>query len=87
MIFYRIYQIVIMLPLMLVATFITAIIVIIGSMTGAGRWAGYYPPSVWSRVMCALTFVRVKVRGKENIDPKTSYVFVANHQGAYDIFT
>ncbi|MDE5745014.1 MAG: 1-acyl-sn-glycerol-3-phosphate acyltransferase, partial [Paramuribaculum sp.] len=63
MIFYRIYQIVIMLPLMLVATAITAVIVIIGSMTGAGRWAGFYPPSVWSRIMCALTLVRVKVRG------------------------
>ncbi|MDE6651300.1 MAG: 1-acyl-sn-glycerol-3-phosphate acyltransferase [Paramuribaculum sp.] len=87
MIFYRIYQIVIMLPLMLVATVITAVTVIIGSMVGAGRWAGYCPPSVWSRIMCALTFVRVKVRGKENINPKTSYVFVANHQGAYDIFT
>ena len=26
------------------------------------------------------------MRGRENIDPSTSYVFVANHQGAYDIF-
>lgn len=87
MIFYRIYQFVIMLPLMLVATTLTALIVIIGSMLGAGRWAGYYPPAVWSRVMCWLTLVRVTVRGKENINPGTSYVFVANHQGAYDIFT
>ena len=30
--------------------------------------------------------MRVKVKGRENIDKKTSYVFVANHQGAYDIF-
>ena len=28
----------------------------------------------------------VTVSGRENIDPETSYVFVANHQGAYDIF-
>jgi len=27
------------------------------------------------------------VTGRENIDPRTSYVFVANHQGAYDIFS
>lgn len=87
MIFYRIYQICIMLPLMLVATTLTALITIVGSMLGAGKWAGYYPPAVWSRVMCWLTFVRVTVRGRENIDPATSYVFVANHQGAYDIFT
>lgn len=87
MFFYRIYQFVIMLPLMLVATVITAVLVILGSVCGAGRWFGYYPPSLWSRIMCALTLVRVKVRGRENIDPETSYVFVANHQGAYDIFT
>lgn len=28
----------------------------------------------------------VKVKGRENIDRKQSYVFVANHQGAFDIF-
>lgn len=27
------------------------------------------------------------MKGRENIDPSTSYVFVANHQGAYDIFS
>lgn len=30
--------------------------------------------------------MRVTVSGRGNIDPHTSYVFVANHQGAYDIF-
>jgi len=29
----------------------------------------------------------VEVRGREKVKDKTSYVFVANHQGAYDIFT
>jgi 1-acyl-sn-glycerol-3-phosphate acyltransferase len=28
----------------------------------------------------------VHIEGHENIDHKTSYVFVANHQGAFDIF-
>ncbi len=31
-------------------------------------------------------FVKVEVTGRENIDKHTSYVFIANHQGAYDIF-
>lgn len=31
--------------------------------------------------------VKVVVKGRENIDPKTSYVFVANHQGAFDIWS
>jgi 1-acyl-sn-glycerol-3-phosphate acyltransferase len=31
--------------------------------------------------------VGVTVHGRENINNNTSYVFVANHQGAYDIFS
>lgn len=84
---YRIYQIIIMLPLMLVATVLTALIAIVGSAIGLGRWSGYCPEVVWSRLMCWLAFVRVSVEGRENIDPQTSYVFVSNHQSAYDIFT
>jgi 1-acyl-sn-glycerol-3-phosphate acyltransferase len=29
--------------------------------------------------------MRIKVEGNENIDPKASYIFVANHQSIYDI--
>lgn len=83
---YRIYQCVIMVPLIVVATIITALVTIIASLLGGGRWWGYYPEILWSRLFCWLAFVRVKVSGRENIDPSTSYVFVCNHQGAYDIF-
>ena len=87
MIFYRIYQIFIMAPVMLVATILTALITIFGSLIGLGRWFGYWPAVIWSRVMCWIAWVRVSVTGRENIDRRTSYVFVANHQSAYDIFT
>ncbi len=87
MIFYRIYQIFIAIPLLLVITIVAALFTIIGSMLGMSRFMGYWPGHVWARIFCILTFVRVKVSGRENIDPKTSYVFVANHQGAYDIFS
>lgn len=84
---YRVYQILIMCPLIVVATIVTAVITVIGSALGFGRWWGYYPEIIWSRLFCWLAFVKVSVTGRENIDPKVSYVFVANHQGAYDIFT
>lgn len=87
MILYRIYQVCIMLPVLLVATFLTALFTIVGSMLGMSRAWGYYPAKWWSRLFCLMTFVSVKVEGRENINPKTSYVFVANHQGAYDIFS
>ncbi len=87
MILYRIYQILIMAPVLLVATIVTSIITIACSALGMGRWAGYYPPRLWARLFCFMTGVKVTVRGRENISAGTSYVFVANHEGAYDIFS
>lgn len=87
MIFYRVYQILIMCPLIVVQTIVVALVTIIGSGLGFGRACGYYPEVFWSRVFCWLAFVKVRVHGRENVDPKTSCVFVANHQGAYDIFS
>lgn len=82
----RIYQIVIMLPLMLAATFITAFVVSLGSICFGGKWWGYYPAKWWSKFIMWISLCRVTVRGVNNLDKKTSYIFVCNHQGAYDIF-
>lgn len=87
MILYRVYQFCIAIPLLLVSTLIAAFFTIAGSMLGFSRTMGYVPGAIWARVFCWLTFVRVKVTGRENINKDTSYVFVANHQGAYDIFS
>lgn len=38
------------------------------------------------QMLLLAVFIDVKVEGRENIDKNKSYVFVANHQGAYDIF-
>ncbi|MBD5198263.1 MAG: 1-acyl-sn-glycerol-3-phosphate acyltransferase [Bacteroidales bacterium] len=83
---YRIYQVIIMAPLLLVSTAITAIVTATGSILFGGRWWGYWPPHIWARLFCLLTMVRVTVKGRENISKGTSYVFVANHQSSYDIF-
>lgn len=84
---FRIYQWVIAAPIFIVATIITAIITSIGSIIFGTHWWGYYPPLLWSRLTCKLLFIKVKVIGRENIDKGTSYIFVANHQGAFDIFS
>lgn len=84
---YRIYQIFVMCPLIVIATIITTMLTVVGSMFGFGKWWGYYPEVLWGRIFCWLAFVRVTVSGRENIDSNVSYVFVANHQSAYDIFS
>lgn len=86
-ILYRIYQLLIMLPVVVVSTIITAVLTAVGSMLGGSRWWGYWPAKIWSNIFCWVTLVSVSVKGRENIDRNTSYVFVANHQGAYDIFS
>lgn len=86
LILYRIYQLFVMAPLMLTATLLAALVTAIGCTIGSSRFWGYWPAHIWARICCALTLVRVRVSGRDNIDPHTSYVFVANHQGAYDIF-
>ena len=85
-ILYCIYQLFIALPLLLVVTILTALVTSIGCLLGGGHFWGYYPAKVWGIVFLRVLLLPVKVRGHEHIDKKTSYVFVANHQGAFDIF-
>lgn len=73
--------------MVVIVTIITGFVTVIGSLLGGGRFWGYWPPHLWAKVCIWLTLVRVEVKGRSNIKGKTSYVFVANHQGAYDIFT
>ena len=80
------YQWLVIVPVMAVVTVLAAVTTIVGCFAGSHRIWGYYPGLIWSRIFCIVSLVRVKVRGRENLDKHTSYVFVANHQGAYDIF-
>ena len=84
---YFLYHWLIALPLFIVATAITAIITSLGATLLNVDFWGYWPPHFWSKFSCWVFLIKVKVQGRENIDKKTSYIFVANHQGAYDIFT
>ncbi|MGM9802548.1 MAG: lysophospholipid acyltransferase family protein [Muribaculaceae bacterium] len=84
--FLRIYQYCIALPILIVLTIITALLTLIGSPLFSHQWWGYYPPRIWAKCWCRLMFVKVEVRNREAIDPSKPYVFIANHQGAYDIF-
>jgi 1-acyl-sn-glycerol-3-phosphate acyltransferase len=83
---YVLYTWLIFTPVFLVLTLVTALTVIAGCLLGGEKIFAYYPGMIWSRLTCYLAFCPVKVSGKEHIDRKRSYVFVANHQGAFDIF-
>lgn len=83
---YRIYQLLIALPLIAVYTLITSLMVTIGCTLGNGHFWGYYPGKWWAQFIIRILLLSVKVEGRENLVKGQSYVFVANHQGAFDIF-
>ena len=53
---------------------------------GDGHVWGYYPGKIWSQLTCRLFLLPIKVVGKGTPGQEDSYVFVANHQGSFDIF-
>ena len=82
---YIIYQYLIAFPLIIVVTLFTAIFTIL-----CFPWKnGKAPRAVqvfWSRSVLWFLLIPIKVTGEENVDPKQSYVFVANHQSFLDVF-
>lgn len=80
------YQLFIFAPIFILATIITAVTVMIGCLAGNRKFWGYYPPRYWSKLTCRLALCRIKVIRKGVLDPDKSYVFIPNHQGAFDIF-
>jgi len=83
---YYLYFVCFAAPLFLVTTILTALTVIVGCMLGGEKFFSFYPGMIWSKISCYLAFCPVKVRGKENLKKRQSVVFVANHQGAFDVF-
>lgn len=84
---YLFYEYLIAGPIFVVVTFIAATITMITCSIGNRDFWGYWPAHIWARFTCIIFLIRVKVHGRVNIKKGESYVFVANHQGAYDIWS
>ena len=83
---YRVYLVLIAVPVAAVATVLTSFVTIVGCALGNGDFWGYYPAKLWSRCLVRLSLVPVKVTGREHLKKGQSYVFVCNHQGVFEIF-
>ena len=80
------YQWIVFVPVFLLLTIFTALTTTIGCRLGGERIFAYYPGMIWSRLTCWLALCPVKVKGKEKLNRRQSYIFIANHQGVFDIF-
>ncbi len=79
------YRYLVFLPLSIISTclFVAlgALFVFLFNDRVAHRTTGVW----WSRFVSYLTPIRVRVKGKNNIEKNRSYMVVANHQSHYDI--
>ena len=85
-IFFFVYQWFVLFPILLVITILVATATIILSPILPNSQLSYYPARWWARIICKLSFVRVKIIGLEFLKQNQSYVIVLNHQSIFDIF-
>ena len=69
------------------ATVLCSIAAICAALVSRGGNGSHLVGRLWSRIMLFASGVKVQVEGLDNINPQESYVFAANHQSQFDIFT
>lgn len=74
------------LPLFLLVTILTTLLIILGCSIGLGDAASRYVGMAWSRVSLWLHLCPIEIRSREHLPRSGNYVVIANHQSAFDIF-
>ena len=85
-ILYQPYKWLFFYPFLCINTIIFGIFAILISLSFGQKAGSYVGGVLWSRLNGFLTPMFVTKAGTENINKKQSYVIVANHISAYDIF-
>ena len=81
------YKVFIFAPFLVVSTLSFGSLAVILLMVGCSpKFVSDLCGARWSRLNSWMTPMFVSVEGRENIDPKQSYVIASNHQSHYDIF-
>jgi 1-acyl-sn-glycerol-3-phosphate acyltransferase len=83
---YQPYKFLWLFLVMVLATILFGSLAVVFSLAGAPKLAGRWWGRSWARVIAFFTPISVTVEGLERLNPRQSYVIVANHQSAYDIF-
>lgn len=80
------YQWIVFTPVLIVSSVVTAVVVMLGCSIGNRKFWGYTPPKYWSKIVCRAALCKIRVKENDKLNPHHSYVFVINHQGAFDVF-
>lgn len=84
--FYILYQYLIAFPLLWIWTMFVALTTITFSHWNKAVWLNRFI-AFWARTFLYAFFIPVSVTGLENIKKGQSYIFIANHQSMFDIWT
>ena len=82
---YKMYALFVATPLFVIYTILIGIFVILASLLRLDSLAHHVIPQLWGRGACMLYLLPVRVDGREKLEKEQSYVFMANHQGYFDI--
>ncbi len=85
-ILYQPYKWLVMVPVFAVSTVFFGTLAAVLAILVSPKIGSVVSGWSWSRLNAFLTPMWVTVVGRENIDPKRSYIVVANHQSGYDIY-
>ena len=72
-------------PLIVICTIVMGTLSLIDSFFDRTGNSQHQLARAWARMLLAVSFIRVRVTGLEKIDPRGTYVFVANHGSFMDI--
>jgi 1-acyl-sn-glycerol-3-phosphate acyltransferase len=72
-------------PLIVLATIILGTVSVAASFFDSTGRTQHAVAVFWARILLAVSFIRVRVEGLENLDTQGSYVFAANHASYMDI--
>jgi len=83
---YQPYKYLVFAPILGASTLVFACLAVFLCLFLKPRFASAMTGVPWAKLNAMVTPMRVAVSGRENIDPRQSYVVVSNHQSHYDIF-
>ncbi len=83
---YQPYKWLIYIPVLAVTTAVLGSIAVCFGFLGLPKLGSQLCGVNWARLNSFFTPMFVRVSGRENVDPRQSYVVVSNHQSHYDIF-
>jgi 1-acyl-sn-glycerol-3-phosphate acyltransferase len=80
------YKWIVVAPFLAFSTLIIGLIIMPLCLIGLPNFASRVFATAWARLNSAVSILSVELQGAEHIDPKQSYIIVANHQSLIDIY-